>query len=164
MAYLLDANVFIEAKNRHYGFDFCPAFWDWLKENHAAGKVFSIEKVGDELQDGNDELGKWAARFGAKFFLPPDDSVGRSLKKVAAWVGAQAYERAAVSSFLKGADFYLVGQAHAWGEILVTHEVSEDGKGRVKIPDVAKGLGIEWMNPFEMLRREGARFVLREGR
>jgi hypothetical protein len=30
MAYLLDANVFISAKNLHYGLDFCPAFWDWL--------------------------------------------------------------------------------------------------------------------------------------
>ena len=30
MAYLLDANVFIQAKNLYYGFDFCPAFWDWL--------------------------------------------------------------------------------------------------------------------------------------
>ena len=27
MAYLLDANVFIQAKNLHYGLDFCPAFW-----------------------------------------------------------------------------------------------------------------------------------------
>lgn len=27
MAYLLDADVLIQAKNRHYGFDFCPAFW-----------------------------------------------------------------------------------------------------------------------------------------
>ena len=26
MAYLLDADVFIRAKNLHYGFDFCPAF------------------------------------------------------------------------------------------------------------------------------------------
>ena len=26
--YLLDANGFIQAKNLHYGFDFCPAFWD----------------------------------------------------------------------------------------------------------------------------------------
>ena len=25
MAYLLDANVFIQAKNLHYGMDFCPA-------------------------------------------------------------------------------------------------------------------------------------------
>ncbi len=30
MAYLLDADVFIRAKNLHYGFDFCPAFWEWL--------------------------------------------------------------------------------------------------------------------------------------
>ena len=27
MAYLLDANVLISAKNLHYGFDFCPGFW-----------------------------------------------------------------------------------------------------------------------------------------
>lgn len=36
MAYLLDANVFITAKNLHYGFDFCPAFWDWLDRAAAA--------------------------------------------------------------------------------------------------------------------------------
>jgi Domain of unknown function (DUF4411) len=28
MPYLLDANAFIAARNPHYGFDFCPAFWD----------------------------------------------------------------------------------------------------------------------------------------
>jgi hypothetical protein len=28
MAYVLDANIFIEAKQRYYGLDFCPAFWD----------------------------------------------------------------------------------------------------------------------------------------
>ena len=49
MAYLLDANVFISAKNLHYGLDFCPAFWDWIVTNNASGGVFSIEKVGDEV-------------------------------------------------------------------------------------------------------------------
>jgi hypothetical protein len=29
MPYLLDSNIFIQAKNLHYSFDFCPAFWDW---------------------------------------------------------------------------------------------------------------------------------------
>jgi Domain of unknown function (DUF4411) len=48
MAYLLDANVFIAAKNLHYGLDFCPAFWDWLVEKQAEGIVFSVEKVRDE--------------------------------------------------------------------------------------------------------------------
>lgn len=36
--YLLDANIFIQAKNLHYGFDFCPAFWDWGVVQNEAGK------------------------------------------------------------------------------------------------------------------------------
>jgi Domain of unknown function (DUF4411) len=42
MAYLLDSNIFIQAKNLHYGFDFCPAFWDWILRQNAGGSVFSI--------------------------------------------------------------------------------------------------------------------------
>lgn len=56
MAYLLDSNVFIQAKNFHYGFDFCPGFWDWIDHSHADGTVLSIEKVYDELASGDDEL------------------------------------------------------------------------------------------------------------
>lgn len=41
MRYLLDTNVFIQARNLHYGFDFCPAFWDWLDGQNAAGVVGS---------------------------------------------------------------------------------------------------------------------------
>ena len=40
--YLLNANIFIQAKNLHYGFDFCPAFWDWIVIQNEAGKVASI--------------------------------------------------------------------------------------------------------------------------
>ena len=42
MAYLLDTNVFIEAKNRYYSFEVCPGFWDWIVAENAAGHVFSI--------------------------------------------------------------------------------------------------------------------------
>ena len=48
--FLLDTNIFIQAKNLHYGFDFCPAFWEWLISQNATGRVASIDKVGDELQ------------------------------------------------------------------------------------------------------------------
>ena len=41
--YLLDANVFIQAKNLHYGLDFCPAFWNWIEEAHAAWSISSME-------------------------------------------------------------------------------------------------------------------------
>jgi hypothetical protein len=72
MSHLLDSNVFIQAKNLHYGFDFCPAFWDWLDVNNEGGKVFSVEKVGDELVAGCDELAEWASRRGRNFFLAPE--------------------------------------------------------------------------------------------
>ena len=45
MAYLLDADVFIQAKNLHYGLDFCPAFWDWLILENAASRVFTESRI-----------------------------------------------------------------------------------------------------------------------
>lgn len=69
MAYLLDANVFIQAKNLHYGLDFCPAFWEWLVTKNDAQQVFSIEKVGDEIDAGDDELSEWAKARDGRFFL-----------------------------------------------------------------------------------------------
>jgi hypothetical protein len=41
MAYLPDADVFIRAENLHYGFDFCPAFWDWIVEQRI-GRFYAL--------------------------------------------------------------------------------------------------------------------------
>lgn len=67
MAYLLDANVLIQAKNTHYGFDFCPGFWDWIDAANRNQRVFGIEKVRDELLGGADELAQWATQRGQQF-------------------------------------------------------------------------------------------------
>jgi len=115
MPYLLDTNVFIQAKNLHYGFDFCPAFWDWLIANNAAQLVFSIEKVGDEVEAGADELANWAAERGPGFFLKPDAALLPALGSVSAWAMSQTYEPAAVHTFLQVADYYLIAHALAHG-------------------------------------------------
>ena len=70
MPYLLDANDFIQAKNLHYGFDFCPAFWDWIDDANAHSRVFSINRVADELAGGADDLTTWAAERPPQLFLP----------------------------------------------------------------------------------------------
>lgn len=161
MAYLLDADVFIRAKNLHYGFDFCPAFWEWLIAQNDAERVFSIEKVGDEVLAIEDELSGWAQERGEGFFLRPDAAVFPALAAVSAWANGQAYEAAAVSTFLQVADYYLVAQAQAGGHTVVTHEVPSASTRKIKIPDACIGLGIKCMTPYEMLRSERARFVLR---
>lgn len=163
MAYVLDANVFIQAKNLHYGLDFCPAFWDWLVAHNATGSVFSIEKVGDELEAGGDELATWAAARGPSFFLKPDAAMLPALGTVSAWATGQHYEPAAVNTFLQVADYYLVAHALAHEQTVVTHEIASTSTKRIKIPDACIGLRIKSMTPFEMLRRERARFVLPAG-
>ncbi len=160
MAYLLDADVFIRAKNLHYGLDFCPAFWEWLVAENVAKRLFSIEKVGDEVQAVADELSTWAAMRDVGFFLRLDAAVFPALATVSAWAGGQRYEPAAVSTFLQVADYYLVAHALAGQHTVVTHEIPSASTRKIKIPDACIGLGIKCMTPFEMLRRERARFVL----
>lgn len=160
MTYLLDANVFIQAKNLHYGFDFCPAFWDWLIASNASGRVYSVEKVAGEIEGGGDELADWVDQRGNGFFLDPDQAVLPALGTVSTWVTGAGYEPAAVNTFLQVADYYLVAHALAHGHAVVTHEVAAPSTKKVKIPNACIGIGIKCMTPYEMLRREGARFVL----
>lgn len=160
MAYLLGANVFIQAKNLHYGLDFCPAFWDWLIEANRLRRAFSIEKVEDELDAGSDELANWAAERGDGFFLKPDAQILGALGSVSSWVTSQKYESAAVNTFFQVADYYLVAQAQAHKHTVITHEIASPSTKKIKIPNVCIGLGIKCMTPYEMLRHERARFVL----
>jgi hypothetical protein len=140
--------------------DFCPAFWDWLIASNTAQRVFSIEKVGDEIAAGEDELSQWAANLTANFFLQPDPGMLTALGTVSAWVANQRYEPAAVSTFLQVADYYLVAHALAHGHTVVTHEKPQPLARKIKIPTVCIGLGIKCVTPFEMLRLERARFIL----
>lgn len=160
MAYLLDANVFMQAKNLHYGFDFCPAFWEWLVDQNRRGRVFSIQHVAKEISAGKDELSAWAKRRGKSFFLQPDLQLHASLAVVSQWVARQSYHPAAVNAFFQVADYYLVAHAHAHGHAVVTNEIPSNGVKKVKIPDVCAGLGITCMTTYQMLRLEKARFVL----
>ena len=158
--YLVDANVFIQAKNLHYGFDFCPAFWDWLMEENRTGTVASIEKVADELYAGGDELADWAAARGDGFFLRPDNAVVPALRTVGDWASGTGYQPAAVATFLQVADYWIIAHALAHDCTVVTHEVPADTTSKIKIPNACIGLGVPCMSPYEMLRRERARFVL----
>ena len=143
MPYLLDSNIFIQAKNLHYSFDFCPAFWEWLDAGNKKGTVFSIEKVRDELIGGDDELAEWAKARGAEFFLPPDSDIVPSLAAVSTWAGGGSYEPGAVSQFLQVADYYLVAHALAKGFDVVTHEVAANSVKKIKIPNACIALHVK---------------------
>ena len=162
MAYLLDTNIFIDAKNRYYHPKVCPGFWDWLVKTNGEAKVYSIERVYKELtEDSEDEVAMWAKQQGETFFLPVDEGVLPALQSIASWTNAhQRYSDAAKADFLDKADYYLVAHALAGGYAIVTNERSAESIHKVKIPDACIAQKVKCFSPWEMLRKEHARFVL----
>ena len=163
--YLLDANIFIQAKNYHYAFDVVPGFWRWLERAHGIGIAGSVERVREELLAGQDELADWA-RTHPSFFQPIDDDTAACFRPLSKWASSApaGYKSAALSEFSSdAADFLLVAHALAHRHVVVTHEVpSPNSSRRVKIPDACKALGVEWESPFAMLRKSKAKFDLVE--
>lgn len=160
MAYLVDSDVFIQAKNMHYAFDVFPGFWDWLLDANVNGALASVAAVGVELRGGGDDLAQWARARDDAFFIPPDDQAVASLRAVSEWANnCGLYNQGAIADFLGKADYYLVAHAHAHVHTVVTHEVAASTSNKIKIPNACAGMHVDCITPFEMLRAAGARFV-----
>src|SRR5579859_4789300 len=112
MAYLLDADVFIDAKNHYYRFSVCPGFWAWLDHAHKNGVWMSIKKVRDELLEREDKLSMWCKSRSKMFVDTTEPETFESMKLLTTWV-AENYTDAAQAKFLGDADFYLIAYAHA---------------------------------------------------
>lgn len=162
MAYLLDSNVFMEAQDRYYGRDFCPAYWDWLVQEFRKGNLFSIEPVYLELVVGQGPVAAWAKdakKLGFFRELEAHDHVNTG--EVLSWAEAQGFERVGIDDFASGADPFLIAYAWTRGLVLVTHEVTANSSRRkIKIPDVCPKFGIKCERPYQFQRELGARFVL----
>jgi len=161
MAYLLDADILIQAKDENYPFDICPGFWGWLAQANAATKVFSVAAVRQELEAGADELAEWARRQGDGFFVPVDERTAGAMAAVSGWVQAGDFLEDAKRRFLAGADPWLIAHALAHGHTVVTRETHIEGERRkVKIPTVCTALNVKCARMLDMLRQEKVRFVL----
>lgn len=158
--YLLDSNIFINAKNRAYGMDFCPAFWDWLLLEHSRGFLGSIDAVRDELLKGQDELSGWVKTLPPGFFsqLPPSGE--DALKRIMTHLAAQHYSQDELAFFCSGADVYLIAHAMAGNHVVVTREKASLGSKKIKIPNVCQDFGIQYCSIYDVIRASNARFVL----
>lgn len=165
MLYLLDANVFIQAKNQYYGFDICPGFWSWMDSVLDNGDVFSIDMVRQELAKGDDDLADWAKERSKNpaFLKTEDGPTQQALEQVANYVATAGYKPQALQKFLAGADPWLIAKAMALPQTakVVTHErLSLNSVSRVPIPNVCREHTVEYCDTFDLLRRLSAKFVL----
>jgi len=159
--FLLDSNVFIEAKRRYYAFDIVPGFWTNLVQHADSGQLMSIDRVKHELELGQDELSHWVKHdFANGFASTNQSSVIGNYTDIIEWVNAEIqFLDAAKSDFARGADGWLVAYAKDRGYILVTHEqFNQDIKRKVPIPNVCQQFGVTCVDTFEMLRQLGVTF------
>ena len=162
--YLLDANVFIEAKRRYYTFDICPGFWDCLKGHNNNDLLCSIDRVKNELTAGNDDLAEWAKNTIDPIFFDSSNQPETITEygDMVAWVYSQSqFTQAAKDEFANVPDAWLIAHAKAHDFTLVTHEVYNSAiKRKVPMPNVCNAFGVEYANAFEMLSDLQTSFIL----
>lgn len=161
--YIIDASVFIQAKNSYYSFDFCPGFWHLLTDLHEANKILSIDKIKGELLEQNDELSEWASdTLDPEFFKKTESqSVLLKYREIMKYVYSQKqYTDAAKADFARGADGWLIAYACIFKCFLVTHEqLAPDAKKTVPIPNIAHIFNVECKDVFDMLRETGVKMT-----
>lgn len=161
MIYLLDANTYIEAKNSYYDMEFCPAYWQWLDKQFAAGVAGSIDMIGRELKEGTDALADWVKARGVQFIANDDDATQTAYIAIIDYVMAQSFNPGNRDKFLEKADPWLIAKAMVTGAVVVTHEsLVSDTTKKVKVPNICKQFGVGCINTFDFLRATKAKFGL----
>jgi hypothetical protein len=143
--FLLDSNIFIEAKNRYYGFDFCPAFWDFLDSEINKTTILTIKEIYNELSHGDDDLASWIkVRKSSPFFISVDDEeTQKEFSQIVQYV-MDNFSQAEANKFLDVADPWLIAKAKVLGATIVTQEVlAPTNTKKVKIPNICIHFGVK---------------------
>ncbi|MBN1863545.1 MAG: DUF4411 family protein, partial [Victivallales bacterium] len=125
--FILDADVFIAAKNSYYAFAICPGFWDSLIHHQSVRNLFSIDRVKSELLAGRktEDLVQWVKKkVPSSFFMETgDQAVADAYGQVMLWAQRNSqYLDQAKAKFATEADGWLVAYAMVHGVTVVTNE------------------------------------------
>lgn len=160
LQYLIDANIFITASRSFYDFEFGSKFWDFLVEQAKNGKIASIDKVLNELNNGDDKLKEWANKDFSKYFISTEtDNVLTQYANLMEWADNKRnqYSQNAIDEFMKenNADTWLIALAltdiHKY--IIVTFEKENNQiKRKIPIPNVCNEFNINYCNLYQMLK------------
>lgn len=155
--YLLDANVFIQAKRTYYPFDICPGYWEALCWHKTQETIFSIDKVWSELKKGGDDLFTWATETFLEDGFIDSSIASANYSTILQWVQNHSqFSVAAKSDFADVADGWLVALAKTKGYVLVTQEVINPSiKRKVPIPNVCDAFGVKHISTYDLLRDLG---------
>ncbi len=155
MLYLLDTNVFIDAKNWYYPFDRVPQFWDWILDRARSSEIKIPFEIMQEIEAGStqDDLSKWA-KANKSTLLLNEQATNAHLNTIK----SQGYGTNLSSADLTtiGKDPFLMAYAmvDTSKRCVVTTEASKPSRKGINrhIPDVCNQFGISCINTFQLIR------------
>lgn len=163
--YLIDSNCFITAKNLYYNPAFYSQFWTVIRQIHEKKVLYSIDKVKKELFNGEENDYAKIHIAEDKFFEDmwlKTSLASSGYKKVVneanIWYSENpSQRRKAFEDFNQEntADAYLLATAYEYNYTIITHETPSEIRSnkRIKIPDIANKLGIEYCNIYTLLQK-----------
>lgn len=164
MIYLIDSNTFMTAARTFYSFDFGDTFWNFLVDKASQNLIKSIDKVWDEIKDGEDKLKQWAQEQFSKHFLSTQSNqVFKSYKELVQWAETQQqYSRNAKNEFMKekNADAWLIAFARQSNDycIVTFEKLNPNIQRKIPIPNVCNAFNIQFCDLYEMLKKLNFQF------
>ena len=157
--YILDTDIFIASARRYYAFRLAPGFWKALLDLAVQGKIQSIDRVLQELQNGDvDDVLQWA-ETNFSFSSTEDEEVVDAYQDIIQWsTGNLQYTDDAKNQLAKKetADGWLVAYVKVHGGTVATNEkANPEVKKRIPIPNICEEFGVPFVDQFEMMRRLG---------
>lgn len=159
--FVLDTNIFVEAKNEYYAMDICPGFRTCLIHLSQADRVVSIDQVLKEIRAYEDDLTEWTkAAPGTLFRTTRRQDIANAYRDLMDWVWRQSrYRKRAKLDFARAADGWVAAYAKVEGAAVVTHETfSAEAERRVPLPNPCAEFEIDGLRTFDLLRELGVAF------
>ena len=156
--YLIDANIFMQAARTYYSFDIAQPFWDALVEFGNQGRIISIDKVFQEIKEGDDRLREWAVNEFVNYFdNTQTEEILECYAELVKWANSQSqYTQKAKDDFMEetNADAWVVAYAIANNCMVVTSERQRpDSKKIIPIPNVCSAFDILCCDTFDLLKK-----------
>jgi len=161
--YVIDANIFIQAARSYYSFEFAQPFWNKLRDFGKEGRIVSVDKVLDEIMEGNDQLKNWANSDFKEYFKKAETrEITEHYREIVLWAEADLrYDDSAKRTFMERteADAWVVAYAKTYNCTVVTSEVNNlFAKITVPIPNVCAAFNIPYCDTFGMLKALNFKF------
>ncbi len=163
MRYIIDSNSFITPHRGYSPIDVARSLWTKISDLASEHKIYSLDKVKEELYLHDDELKKWVkSNMPSDYFLSSDNAeVIARLQEIIGWANNHTfYTTKAKQKFLRmdKADIYLVAFAAVAPEewtIVSMERPAPRNAGEIKLPDACAMFGVKCIMLQDMFRELG---------